>query len=711
MTRPLILLAVAISALLDDCAAAPSRTPVQFDSPASPDTAYLALTRYEACQREASSFSPASRSAVVRYYNTPTDSVRHPFRIITGSTTGLCSPMAMALGPNGELFVLNQAPEDLRQDSAAGRWQRWVTVYDSSAGGDIAPIRVLHVQSTWLGHPSTMHVDREGALYLGSRGNDVIDEGSVAVFDADADGDAEPLRMIAGPGTGLFRPAAIGLDRRGFVYVLNSQDGPFAMKRGMARTFAGFTQSTAPWARAALDPDAVRVFAPGAAGDVAPSRQIGGERTGLNDPVSLALDGKDRLYVANSASVTMYLPSASGDAAPARRFTDSRVYGRMGAPTSVLLDSHDSLFVGSGGEFDSPRSLAVFAPADSTVPSRSFFRNVPAMFALDRHDTLYALAGDTVKVLAPGYAGGASPVRAIAGPHTGIRSVTAMALDRLGRLYLAVGDSAIVRVYDPGVSGDVAPVRTIAGLHTRLTRPRGIAVDGNGELYITNGQRRGGGGAIRVYAAGARGEDQPVRTIVAPDVTLLPPSDIVSDDRGDLYVAASNETTSGQVLVRHGRGQRADSAVRILGGPSTLLRRPIALAIGPGDTLYALNVFGAYATVTIFAPGAGGDAEPVRVIEVLRKGENPALETPLAAMRTLAADDTGAVQVWTSDGAVVYPPSAGGAAPPARVTLEKAVEGERGAVTVAGDGTVYQAIGPMRYDRFLGGSGPLMLER
>jgi hypothetical protein len=633
----------------------------------------------------------------VRYYITPADSVRYPFRVITGSSTALCVPSAVALGPNGELFVLNQAPQDRRQDSAAGRWERWVTVYDSAAGGDATPIRVLHVQSSWLGNPSTMHVDREGNLYLGSKVEGVIDDGSVAVFEAGADGDAKPLRVIAGPGTGLFRPAAVAVDRRGFVYALNSQDGPFGI-RGMARTFANVTRSTAPWAQAALDPYAVRIFAPGAAGDVAPSRLISGERTELQDPVGLALDRRDRLYVANSASVTMYLPSATGDVAPARRFTDRRTHYRMGPPAVVLLDSHDSLFVRSGGVLDSRRDVTVFAPTDSTVPSRSFYRNAPALFAFDRHDTLFALVGDTVKVLPPGYAGVRPPVRAISGPHTGIRSVTAMVLDRDGQLYLTMRDSAIVRVYGAGASGDARPVRTIAGPHTLLTKPRGVAVDKDGRLYVTNGQRSsGGGGAIRVYAAGARGEDQPVRTLAGPDVKLPVPLDIARGSRGDLYVAASKENSGGQVLVLQQRRERFDSVVHTLTGPSTLLRGPIALATGRGDTLYALNVFGAFATVTVYAPDAGGDAEPVRVINVRPEGRTP-VQAPLGAPRDLAADTTGAVQVWATDGGLIYQPGASGAGNASWVTLLKAVEGDRGAVAVAGDGTVYQAIGPSRYE-------------
>jgi hypothetical protein len=113
--------------------------------------------------------------------------------------------------------------------------------------------------------------------------------------------------------------------------------------------------------------------------------------------------------------------------------------------------------------------------------------------------------------------------------------------------------------------------------------------------------------------------------------------------------------------------------------------------------LYALNAFGAFAAVTVYAPGAEGDVEPRRVIKV-RPQSQTSWRTPPGALGSLVVDTTGAVQVWFVDGARVYAPGAPEGETPLQVTLQKAVEGERGAVTVAGDGTLYQAIGPGRGD-------------
>ncbi len=700
MTPHRCLVALTLLTVLDGCAAAPPGVPAPAASRQPADTGYLAKTRYAGCQKEDGLVSQAGRSAVVRYYATSDDSVRHSFRVVAGPSTALCLPAAIAVGPTGELFVLNRAPDNEWRDSSGGRWQTWVTVYDSAAGGDVPPLRVLDVQPSWLGSVSTMVVDRNGNLYLGSRAGDIIDEGSIAVFEPGADGDARPVRVIAGPTTGLRRPAALAIDGRGYVYTMNVKGDLPTEWREMERRLV----------RAGQRPDVraqptVRVFAPGAGGDVEPFRLIAGDRTGLSQPMGLAVDRRDRLFVANQGptpdrySVTVYDPSATGDAEPVRRFIDIRDYYGMVRPRRVAIGSHDSLYVRS------EISLTVFALADTTGPSRSFFRNAPSLFALDRHDSLYTLAGDSVKVFPPSYAGAGAPVRTLGGPETGIRSVTAMALDGRGYLYLAVGDSSLIRVYAPGASGNQEPVRTIAGYRTGLMEPLGIAVDRDDRLYVTNGQRRstaGGKGAIRVYAAEAQGEDEPVDTFTAPEIRLPAPSGLAFDGNGDLYLAAGDEKTGGQIVVLEVGGRLVTR--RMLIGPSTLLRNPIALAFGRGDTLYALNAFGdvnqgwipglmsVNATVTVYPPGASGETAPVRAIDVVRNLRVPGFRATVSGFRDLMVDSAGAVQVWSMSAGLVFRP--GSSETGTRVTLEPGAVGNAAAVTVGEDGTVYLGIHP-----------------
>lgn len=302
--------------------------------------------------------------------------------------------------------------------------------------------------------------------------------GSIAVFAADANGDIEPLRVLTGPGNGLRRPAVIAVDRKGHLYVTNAQNR--------------------------VADDAVRVFAPDADGDAPARRVIAGPRTGLTKPAGLALDRQGRLYVGSRSSwaaslwsgVAVFEARANGDARPVRTLAGGSIHDHGQSPERLALDSHDSLYVRSG-------VIAVFAPGATgaseparhimrTVPGRQFATiHSPQLFALDRHDTLYAMAGDTVMIYAPGYTGTEPAVRRIAGPLSGVREVTALALDDRGWLYLAERgprwDAGLVRAYPPGAGGDVPPGRTIQGPRTRLTSPTSIALDGARRLYVANG--------------------------------------------------------------------------------------------------------------------------------------------------------------------------------------------------------------------------------
>ena len=671
VTPTRVMLAVGIAATLTGCAAAPPCTPR-----ATP--ARIAKTDYKECLGSGPFLEGAS--AVVRYAVPTTDSIPHPDRIITGPHTGLCGPGSIVRGPKGELYVLNHAPWNPPYPSNDNRWVSWVTVFDSSARGDATPIRTLDINTVGLGSPYSLGVDRAGNLYAGSEVLPLVDSGSIAVFDAGADGNAEPVRLLSGPATGLRRPIVLAVDRRGYLYVTNEKEHD--------------------------DDDTVRVFAPNASGDLAPCRVIAGPQTGFEHPLGIALDRAGRLYVPNaghsswsrSNTVTVYNAWATGDVTPTRTIAGKKNHDQMEWPVRVLVDSHDSLYVRTA------RALAVFAPgADGKAdPARYVTGPLPYYFTADRHDTVYAVMGDTVFVFAPPFTGNEPAVRRLTGRGSGVHGVAGIALDRRGWLYLAVRDSSLIRVYAPGADGEVPPRRTIMGSRTRIRYPGGIAVDAHGRLYVANGPQPGGGGAVRVYAPGARGEDQPVRILMGGETHLTQPSDIEFDSHGNMYVPGRGYDTVGLVTVFRPQAYGNEAPIRTIMGPSTLLRRPIALAFGRGDTLYALNVFGygdrchpfglMNATVTTYSPGAVGDVEPVRNLIVTQDGKSPGRTYGLRLLRGLSVDTAGAVRVWHPGGSVAYPPGAQGMAAPTHTTVGSGVDGaEASGVTISGDGLVYEA--------------------
>ncbi len=312
-------------------------------------------------------------------------------------------------------------------------------------------------------------------------------EGHIAVFDAEADGDAEPVRVIGGPATGVHLPQIMVVDGGGSLYVTSGQS------RG--------------------DDDTVRVFPPDATGDVAPARVIAGPHTGLRRPSALALDGSNRLYVGNSGhttrwqenTITVYDVRASGDASPIRTLAGGLVDPEGYDPHRLTFGRRDSLYVRTAV------FLAVFAPAatGASVPARLIFQREPAApadscgsssmphsperFALDRYDSMYVLSGDTVLVYPPGYTAVEPAVRRITGPRTGIHKANDIALDDRGWLYVVDRDSSLIKAFPPGATGDVAPTRRIGGPSTRLRLPVGVAFDRRRRLYVANW---GGDGTI-----------------------------------------------------------------------------------------------------------------------------------------------------------------------------------------------------------------------
>ena len=100
-------------------------------------------------------FVPNRDDAVRVYQGNTADNLR-PIRTIQGRHTGLDRPVAVAVGPGDTLYVLNTG--SLRGPS--------ITVYAPESGGDSAPVRALHGESTGLKTPVALAVDDQGRLYV-----------------------------------------------------------------------------------------------------------------------------------------------------------------------------------------------------------------------------------------------------------------------------------------------------------------------------------------------------------------------------------------------------------------------------------------------------------------------------------------------------------------------------------------------------------------
>jgi sugar lactone lactonase YvrE len=163
-----------------------------------------------------------------------------PVRTIQGDSTRMTGATALALDDDGRLYVANN--KEAGGINAYGPDLGSVTVYRPGAGGNKAPEQTIEGSYTRLNGPLGLARDRSGNLYVVNQWG--TGPGSVTVYGPQAEEDVRPIRMIAGPATGLQRPAGAALDAHDTLYVVNQRT--------------------------------VTVYAPGATGDASPVRTIGG---------------------------------------------------------------------------------------------------------------------------------------------------------------------------------------------------------------------------------------------------------------------------------------------------------------------------------------------------------------------------------------------------------------------------------------------------
>jgi DNA-binding beta-propeller fold protein YncE len=210
---------------------------------------------------------------------------------------------------------------------------RLVVVYRRGASGATPPLRVLRGPATGLGDPHGVNFDDvHDEIVVANHGNQTagatrrpmetakgdasgrgqadtfeggrFEDPSLTVYRADAGGNAEPLRRIQGPLTGLNWPMGISVDaEHGEIAVANNGDS------------------------------SIRVFSRSAAGNVAPVRVIKGARTGVSGPMGVAIDTVNgELWVTNYGDHTalVFPRTATGNVAPTRIVRNAPA----GAPTS-----------------------------------------------------------------------------------------------------------------------------------------------------------------------------------------------------------------------------------------------------------------------------------------------------------------------------------------------------------------------------------------
>lgn len=256
---------------------------------------------------------------------------------------------------------------------------------------DVGPQRTVKGE---LSGPIGLEDDAAGNIYVASQNNNAI-----VVHAKNASGPSSPVRRLSGAATQLASPRDVALDGNGFLYVIQS-DGT------------------------------VRVFGPGANGNVAPIKSFG---TGPGTAYGIDVGGGE-IYVRKNTAYHVYAPSATGSPAPTER-----TVGGLGSGMSIAV-SGSKVWTSSGTQL---RAYSTSADGVGATPLQTVTGALPAT-EINGIDTdpagrvhVTSLIPGTVRVFAPSADGATAPLKVLGGPATGFGWPTGIAVLNSGAFAVA----------------------------------------------------------------------------------------------------------------------------------------------------------------------------------------------------------------------------------------------------------------------------------
>lgn len=285
-----------------------------------------------------------------------------------------------------------------------------VTVYPTSATGNVAPIQVISGGMTLLKAPYGIAVDATGDIYVADYLGTGSSSGAVEVYAPGSNGNVAPFEYISGSATGMSEPAGVAINPlNGNIYVLN--DGNYS----------------------------VTMYPPGSTGNVAPIGTIAGSRTKLTGQTfGIAFDSSGNLYVSNdNATITVYAAGATGNVRPIRTISGMRT--KLTSPVNLALDPSGNIYAAN----QYPHTSHIFgsitayaAGANRNAKPIQYIKGAmtkldgPHAVAVDGSGNLDVLnySGDSITTYAPGATGNVAPINTIKGGRTGLNSPTAMTI-------------------------------------------------------------------------------------------------------------------------------------------------------------------------------------------------------------------------------------------------------------------------------------------
>ncbi|MBV8721065.1 MAG: hypothetical protein JO277_02875 [Candidatus Eremiobacteraeota bacterium] len=180
-----------------------------------------------------------------------------PLRKIAGGATDLFLPSGITFDGQGNYIVADRCSPP----ACGGKLGGEILTFDARADGNVAPVRVLAGGKTQLSGPDRVAYDPiHNRIYASN-----LYTSTITAYPATSTGNVAPTISIAGTNTHLWNPDAIAIDDAGYLYVGNEPlvPGP--------------------------PPASILVFAPGADGNAAPVQIIQGSKTGLAEVDGLSV--------------------------------------------------------------------------------------------------------------------------------------------------------------------------------------------------------------------------------------------------------------------------------------------------------------------------------------------------------------------------------------------------------------------------------------
>ena len=584
-----------------------------------------------------------------------------PINSISGSSTSLTDPRALALDGSGEIYVADGVGSAVR-------------VYAVGASGNVAPVRTISDS----GNPHAIFFD----ITFDNNGNVATAmSNAFDVFPVGANGSVTPLRRVSISGA-----QAIRFDTSGNAYVATgyvgagSQNGVAVFGPSASATAAPLRTISADLSKALADPidaavdasnnlyvtnegslvggvDSVTVYKAGASGYPQPLHAISGANTLLSQPTGITIDPNGTIYVLNQAfvpcgancslsepQVLAFSAGADGNAAPAREIRDAASGNLDGAFGNVIgTDSGGELFVGGGAH------ILVFGPTangDTVTPLRDINGsntgiggNGVGAIAVDPAGTVYEtnyiadVTTTTINVFAPGANGNVAPSRTLTVTPSSLGlsagQILALTVDGTGHLYVFMTDdtfptTGVIAVYPPLASGSTAPT-SIMTTTTAVDQvgPEGFALDSTGAVSLLS---QGYPFSIDVYGSAVNGGATPARTIRGGGIGPFVPAALGFDAQGNLYVGSRGD---GTISVYSPGASGTATPLRVLQGLADVDRFFVdgdgtIYAGAPAQMSVVANIYSTNRTplaartvpaaISVFAPGASGLATPARTI-------------------------------------------------------------------------------------------------